>query len=134
MKAAVMRAQNAPLEIEEVEIDSPAPGEVLVKTAASGIGHSDLHMITGDIPIEPPCILGHESAGIVHEVAAGGGADFVEGDHVIGCVSAWCGVTTALLASCLPAAPKDLASRVSEVDPLDLWQLNAENRIPHSAS
>ncbi len=91
MKAAVMRAQNAPLEIEEVDIADPAPGEVLVKTAASGICHSDLHIITGDIPVPPPCILGHEPAGIVEKVGAGV-TDFVEGDHVIGCVSAWCGV------------------------------------------
>jgi len=91
MKAAVMRMQNAPLEIEDVEIDDPAVGEVLVKTAASGICHSDLHIITGDIPIPPPCILGHEPAGIVEEVGDGV-TDFVAGDHVIGCVSAWCGV------------------------------------------
>ena len=91
MKAAVMREQNAPLEIEEVEIDDPAAGEVLVKTAASGICHSDLHIITGDIPIPPPCILGHEPAGIVEKVGAGV-TDFAEGDHVIGCVSAWCGL------------------------------------------
>ncbi len=91
MKAAVMRAQNAPLEIEEVDIDDPGPGEVLVKTSASGICHSDLHIMTGDIPLPPPCILGHEPAGIVEKVGAGV-ADFVEGDHVIGCVSMWCGV------------------------------------------
>ena len=65
MKAAVMRAYNAPLELEEVQIDDPGPGEVLVKTAASGICHSDLTVIEGGLPMPPPCILGHEPAGTV---------------------------------------------------------------------
>ena len=51
MKAAVMRANNAPLEIEDIQIDDPGPGEVLVKTAASGICHSDLTVITELVPI-----------------------------------------------------------------------------------
>lgn len=91
MKAAVMRENNAPLEIEDVDIDDPGPGEVLVKTAASGICHSDLHVIEGGIPMPPPCILGHEPAGIV-ELVGEGVSDFVPGDHVIGCITAWCGV------------------------------------------
>jgi S-(hydroxymethyl)glutathione dehydrogenase/alcohol dehydrogenase len=91
MKAAVMRAQNAPLSLEEVRIDDPGPGEVLVKTAASGICHSDLHVIEGGLPVPPPCILGHEPAGIVEQVGAGV-EDFVPGDHVIGCITQWCGV------------------------------------------
>jgi S-(hydroxymethyl)glutathione dehydrogenase / alcohol dehydrogenase len=91
MKAAVMRAQNAPLSLEEVRIDDPGPGEVLVKTAASGICHSDLHVIEGGLPVPPPCILGHEPAGIVEKIGAGV-TDFVPGDHVIGCITQWCGV------------------------------------------
>jgi S-(hydroxymethyl)glutathione dehydrogenase/alcohol dehydrogenase len=91
MKAAVMRAQNAPLSLEEVRIDDPDPGEVLVKTAASGICHSDLHVIEGGLPVPPPCILGHEPAGIVEKVGAGV-TDFKPGDHVIGCITQWCGV------------------------------------------
>ena len=91
MKAAVMRANNAPLEIEEIDIDDPGPGEVLLKTAASGICHSDLTVIEGGLPVPPPCILGHEPAGIVEAVGEGV-TDFVPGDHVIGCITAWCGV------------------------------------------
>jgi S-(hydroxymethyl)glutathione dehydrogenase/alcohol dehydrogenase len=91
VKAAVMRANHAPLEFEEVEIDDPAPGEVLVKTAASGICHSDLHIIEGSLPLPPPCILGHEPAGVV-EVVGEGVTDFAPGDHVIGCITQWCGV------------------------------------------
>lgn len=91
MKAAVMRANNVPLELEEVNIDGPGPGEVLLKTAASGICHSDLHVIEGGLPMPPPCILGHEPAGIVEEVGEGV-VDFAPGDHVIGCLTSWCGV------------------------------------------
>jgi len=85
-----MRSNNAPLEIEEVQIDDPGPQEVLIRTAASGICHSDLHVIEGGLPMPPPCILGHEPAGVVEAV----GPDvtgFAPGDHVIGCISAWCG-------------------------------------------
>lgn len=91
MKAAVMRANDAPLEIEEVAIDDPGPGEVLLKTAATGICHSDLHVIEGGLPVPPPCILGHEPAGVVEAVGAGV-TDFAPGDHVIGCLSSFCGV------------------------------------------
>jgi S-(hydroxymethyl)glutathione dehydrogenase/alcohol dehydrogenase len=91
MKAAVMRANNAPLVIEEVRIDDPGPGEVLLKTKASGICHSDLTVIEGGLPMPPPCVLGHEPAGIVEAVGAGV-SDFAKGDHVIGCITSWCGV------------------------------------------
>jgi len=91
MRAAVMRANNAPLGLEEVGIDDPGLREVLVKTAASGICHSDLTVIEGGLPVPPPCILGHEPAGIVEAVGEGV-TDFAPGDHVIGCVTAWCGV------------------------------------------
>ncbi|MAE97164.1 MAG: alcohol dehydrogenase [Deltaproteobacteria bacterium] len=97
MKAAVMRQTNAPLEIEDLDIDKPGPGEVLVRTVASGICHSDLHVLEGNIPVPPPCILGHEPAGIV-EMVGEGVTDFAEGDHVIGCISAWCGACPACLA------------------------------------
>jgi len=91
VKAAVMRANNAPFEIEEVEIDRPGLGEVLLRTAASGICHSDLTVLEGGLPFPPPCILGHEPAGVVEEVGEGVD-DFSPGDHVIGCTTRWCGV------------------------------------------
>ena len=90
MKAAIMRENNAPLIIEEVTIDDPGPGEVLVKTAASGICHSDLTVIEGGLPFPPPAVLGHEPAGVVEAVGEGV-LEFVPGDHVIGCLSSWCG-------------------------------------------
>lgn len=90
MQAAVMRAEHAPLEIEDVKIDRPGPHEVLTRTVASGICHSDLHVIEGGIPMPVPCVLGHEPAGIVEEVGSEV-RDFQKGDHVIGCLNAWCG-------------------------------------------
>lgn len=91
MKAAVMRENNAPLVIEDINIDDPGPGEVLIKTAASGICHSDLHVIEGGLPMPAPCVLGHEPAGIVEAVGEGV-TDVAPGDHVISCISRWCGV------------------------------------------
>lgn len=91
MKAAVMRANDAPLVFEDVRHDEPGPGEVLVKTVASGICHSDLTVIEGGLPVPPPTILGHEPAGIVEAIGPGV-ADFKPGDHVIGCITNWCGV------------------------------------------
>ena len=83
MKAAVFYQYNAPLKVEEIEIDKPKRGEVLVKLAASGVCHSDLSVINGTIPFPPPpAVLGHEGAGIVEEV--GGDVTAVKpGDHVI---------------------------------------------------
>jgi S-(hydroxymethyl)glutathione dehydrogenase/alcohol dehydrogenase len=86
-----MRAHNAPLELEDLLIDDPGPGEVLLKTAASGICRSDLTVLEGGLPVPPPCVLGHEPSGIVEAVGKGV-TDFSPGDHVIGCISSWCGV------------------------------------------
>jgi S-(hydroxymethyl)glutathione dehydrogenase / alcohol dehydrogenase len=90
MKAAVMRAVGEPLRIEDVRIDAPGPREVLVRTVATGVCHSDLHVLEGALPNPLPIVLGHEPAGIVEAV----GADVrhvAPGDHVIGCLSAFCG-------------------------------------------
>jgi S-(hydroxymethyl)glutathione dehydrogenase/alcohol dehydrogenase len=90
MKAAVMRAWKAPLTIEDVDIDEPGPREVLVRTVATGVCHSDLHVLEGSLPVPPPTVLGHEPAGIVE--AVGSEVTHVKpGDHVIGCLSAFCG-------------------------------------------
>jgi alcohol dehydrogenase, propanol-preferring len=73
MKAAVVREFGRPLNIEEVPIPVPAPGEVLVKIMATGVCHTDLHAADGDWPVKPapPFIPGHEGAGIVAAVGAG---------------------------------------------------------------
>jgi len=90
VKAAVFRAVKQPLTIEDVEIDKPGPREVLVRTAAVGVCHSDLHFVDGLYPYPTPAILGHEPAGIVE--AVGEQVTYVQpGDHVIGCLSVFCG-------------------------------------------
>ena len=90
MKAAVLREIKKPLQIEDVQISKPGPREVLIRTVAAGICHSDLHFADGLYPHPLPCVLGHESAGVVEAV----GSDVryvVPGDHVITCLSAFCG-------------------------------------------
>jgi S-(hydroxymethyl)glutathione dehydrogenase/alcohol dehydrogenase len=90
MKAAVLHEVGKPLEIEDVEVSKPAPREVLIRTAAAGVCHSDLHFVEGSYPYQLPTILGHESAGVVEEV--GSDVQYVaKGDHVITCLSAFCG-------------------------------------------
>ena len=67
-KAAVFNAVQEPLTIEDIDIAEPIDREVLVRTAASGVCHSDLHFIEGLYPMPNRAILGHEAAGIVEAV------------------------------------------------------------------
>jgi S-(hydroxymethyl)glutathione dehydrogenase/alcohol dehydrogenase len=90
MKAAVLQAIRQPIEISDVVVDKPKSREVLVRVAASGLCHSDLHCISGDLPYELPLVLGHEAAGIV-EMVGSGVTTVVVGDHVVACVTAGCG-------------------------------------------
>jgi len=71
MKAAVLYAPNQPLVIEDIEIDEPQANEVLIKTAATGVCHSDLHFMEGKWMYPMPVVLGHESAGVVEKVGPG---------------------------------------------------------------
>jgi len=90
MKAAVLREVGQPLQIEQVQISKPGPHEVLIRTMAAGVCHSDLHFVEGSYPTQLPVVLGHESAGIVEQV--GSEVRTVKpGDHVITCLSAYCG-------------------------------------------
>lgn len=90
MKAAVLREVGKPLQIEDVTINKPGPHEVLIRTAAAGVCHSDLHFVEGSYPHPLPAVLGHESAGVVEQV--GSEVRTVKpGDHVITCLSAFCG-------------------------------------------
>src|SRR3712207_5892319 len=90
IRAAVLSAMGAerpyatsrPLVIEEVELDPPGPGEVLVKIAAAGLCHSDLSVIDGNRPRPMPMALGHEAAGVVEELGSGV-EDLQPGDHVV---------------------------------------------------
>jgi len=90
MKAAVLREVGKPLQIEDVKIGKPGPHEVLIRTAAAGVCHSDLHFMEGKYPYPLPAVLGHESAGVVE--AVGSEVRRIKpGDHVITCLSAFCG-------------------------------------------
>ncbi|MEJ2625331.1 MAG: alcohol dehydrogenase AdhP [Pseudolabrys sp.] len=83
MKAAVVREFGKPLVIEAADIPTPGPGQILVKIAASGVCHTDLHAAEGDWPVkpQPPFIPGHEGVG--HVVSTGPGVKHVkEGDRV----------------------------------------------------
>jgi len=83
MKAAVLPGVRQPFSVEEVELDPPGVGELLVRMVATGVCHSDVHIYTGDNVNRPfPIVLGHEGAGIVESV--GEGVSEVEaGDHVV---------------------------------------------------
>jgi NDMA-dependent alcohol dehydrogenase len=81
-RAAVLNNTNEPLAVETLAVRDPREGDVLVRLGASGVCHSDLHAITGDIPMPIPCVLGHEGAGVVE--AVGPGVQRVKpGDHVV---------------------------------------------------
>src|SRR6516162_7394460 len=81
-KAAVLWGLNEKWQVEDVELDAPKESEVLVKLTASGLCHSDEHLVTGDIPMPFPVVGGHEGAGIV--AGAGAGVTHVaEGDSVV---------------------------------------------------
>jgi S-(hydroxymethyl)glutathione dehydrogenase / alcohol dehydrogenase len=90
VKAAVLIEAGKPLQIEQINIANPGPHEVLIRTAACGLCHSDLHFIEGAYPHPLPAIPGHEAAGIVE--AVGREVRTVKvGDAVVTCLSAFCG-------------------------------------------
>src|SRR4029453_6261747 len=90
MKAAVFHGPQKPLTIENVDVAQPIEREVLVRTVASGVCHSDLHFVDGYYQFPTPAILGHEAAGIVEAVGPHV-TEFKPGDHVIACLSVFCG-------------------------------------------
>ena len=104
MKAAILLEPGQPLAIETLSIAKPGPHEVLIRTAACGLCHSDLHFIEGTYPHAMPCVPGHEAAGIVE--AIGSEVRTVKvGDAVVTCLSAFCGhcefCVTGRMALCL---------------------------------
>jgi NDMA-dependent alcohol dehydrogenase len=80
--AAVLWERNAPWSVETIELDPPRHDEVLIELHASGMCHSDDHIVTGDMPFRLPCIGGHEGAGVVMEVGASV-SGLAAGDHVV---------------------------------------------------
>ncbi|MGZ8311676.1 MAG: Zn-dependent alcohol dehydrogenase [Allosphingosinicella sp.] len=122
MKAALLRQPGSGLEIAEVRLDRPGPHEVLIRTRACGLCHSDLHFIEGIYPHPLPFIPGHEAAGVVE--AVGGEVRTVKpGDHVVTCLSAFCGhceyCVTGRMALCLGGdtrRPPGAPPRISATD------------------
>ena len=119
IKAAVLReigkpqpySESRPLNIEEIELDPPGAGEVLVQIKAAGLCHSDLVAINGERAKPVPIVVGHEAAGIVTEI----GADVEDvqiGDHVIPSYVASCGQCEMCIlgrpALCLPATQANI--------------------------
>jgi NDMA-dependent alcohol dehydrogenase len=93
-EAAVLWDYGADWQIEELELDDPREGEVLVRLAASGLCHSDEHVRVGDLPLEAlPGIGGHEGAGIVERVGPNV-TNVREGDHVVLSFIPACGTCT----------------------------------------
>ena len=100
MRAAVLSSQPGDLAVEDLLVDEPGPHEVLVDVAAAGLCHSDLHFMEGTFPATVPCVLGHESAGVVGAVGTEV-TSVAPGDHVVCCVSVFCGHCR----PCLSGAP-----------------------------
>lgn len=82
IRAAVLDEVNKPLQVTELELDPPGPGEVLVRLHASGVCHSDVSTANGKIGSKLPAVLGHEGAGVVEQVGAGV-TRARPGDHVV---------------------------------------------------
>ena len=122
MKAAVLTEPGQPLGIETLQIAKPGPHEVLIRNAACGLCHSDLHFIEGSYPHALPAVPGHEAAGIVE--AVGSEVRTVQpGDAVITCLSALCGhcefCVTGRMSLCLGAETRrspDQPARLSRPD------------------
>ena len=92
IKAAVFRKVHEPLTIESVDVDKPWGREVLIRTVATGVCHSDLHVVDGfgRFALDRPIVLGHEGSGVVE--AVGSEVTTVRpGDHVVACLSGFCG-------------------------------------------
>ena len=82
VKAAVLYEANTPLVVEELDLDDPKEGEVLVRLSSAGVCHSDYHVMKGEWNPPLPMVLGHEAAGVVERVGPGVTMS-KPGDHVI---------------------------------------------------
>jgi S-(hydroxymethyl)glutathione dehydrogenase/alcohol dehydrogenase len=125
MKAAMFHGPKQPLLIEDVELDKPQQHEVLVRTVASGVCHSDLHFVDGFYPYPAPAVLGHEAAGIVEEV--GKDVTYLKpGDHVIACLSVYCGECE----SCMSGHPNRCSNKAAtQRDPKDKPRITQKGKL-----
>src|SRR2546421_11669325 len=70
-KAAVVYEPGKRIEIEELDLDGPKDGEVLIRYTHAGLCHSDIHIAHGDLPARLPMVLGHEGAVVIEEIGPG---------------------------------------------------------------
>ena len=82
MKAAILNDINQPMTVEELPTPSPRAGEVLLRIAATGVCHTDLHVMKGEVAFPTPCVLGHETSGTV-EAIGDGVTNVAVGDRVV---------------------------------------------------
>jgi len=118
MRACVLREPGRPPAVETVSLEAPRAGEVLVKVAAAGVCHSDIHLADGRLGDGRwPMVLGHEGAGVVHAVGAGVTGVSV-GDHVVFCMVASCGLCDACRSGrrtlCEPVGRQSVAGNLPE--------------------
>lgn len=90
MRAAVLAAAGGGLAFEELLLDEPGADEVVVRTTAVGLCHSDLHYVDGTLSTELPEVLGHEAAGVVESVGSAV-TTLAAGNRVVTCITAYCG-------------------------------------------
>jgi S-(hydroxymethyl)glutathione dehydrogenase / alcohol dehydrogenase len=90
-KAAIYHGPKQPLSVEQIDVDAPMAHEVVIRNAACGVCHSDLHFASGAYPVSAPCILGHESAGVVEAVGSAV-SELRPGDHVVAFNISACGI------------------------------------------
>lgn len=118
IQAAVFRKVHEPLAIETVDIDRPKGREVLVRTVATGVCHSDLHVVDGlgRFPLDRPFVLGHEGSGVVE--AVGDDVTAVRpGDHVVACLSGFCGTCPQCLSGHPNVCTGGIVTRPEAVEP-----------------
>ncbi|MDR6867437.1 S-(hydroxymethyl)glutathione dehydrogenase/alcohol dehydrogenase [Microbacterium resistens] len=129
MRAAVATGVGQGFTTKDVEIDVPIGREVLIDVKASGLCHSDLHIVENDFGFRLPSVLGHEIAGIVTAIGPDVSAIAV-GDHVVGCLIQFCGACTSCLSGRTYECPNPTAtlrgegegSRLRNADGSDLGQ------------
>jgi Zn-dependent alcohol dehydrogenase len=95
MRAAVLRATGRPIAVEEVDLEPPRSGEILVRVEAAGVCHTDHHYITGDMVCPLPIVLGHEGAGVVEGLGPEASGRIAVGDRVALMWRPRCGYCTA---------------------------------------
>jgi S-(hydroxymethyl)glutathione dehydrogenase/alcohol dehydrogenase len=120
--AALYHGPRQPLTVHKIDVDSPRGREVLIRNAACGVCHSDLHFASGAYPISAPCILGHESAGVVEAV----GPEVTSlrvGDHVVAFNISSCGICELCMAGHpVLCVNQHLTQRPPEAPPRYSWQ------------